>query len=272
MLRKLDSRGLREVKGDLRVEGPLIFNWKADAAGHRLKRALQGLDGGEAWVSMGEKSSRLKTVALRFAGGRPQSASRRILLANFSPPLLKIVKALNGYSNNVFHLLSDRIGGPPAVEAMMRRQLPPAFASEVTIANAAGGGEVNRLSPRAAVAILWRLRKQLRGFGKDLPDVLPVNGLDAGTLKRRLDEERYRASIVGKTGTFGSVGACALTGVLRTRKYGDVAFAVLNSWLPVPEARRRQDAFLRALIDATGAEPWAYVPDEKPISEEASVH
>jgi D-alanyl-D-alanine carboxypeptidase/D-alanyl-D-alanine-endopeptidase (penicillin-binding protein 4) len=271
MLRKLHALGLREVKGDIRVEGPLIFNWKADPAGHRLKRALQGVDGGEAWLSIGEQSSRLNGVALRFVAGGSQETSRKILVANHSPPLSTIVKALNGHSNNVFHLLSDRIGGPQAVEAIVRKHLPPALHAEVTITNAAGAGELNRLSPRAAVAILWQLRKQLRASGKDLPDVLPVNGLDAGTLKRRLDEDRYRACIVGKTGTFGSVGATALAGVLRTRKYGNVAFAVLNSWVPVPEARRRQDAFLRALIDATDAEPWTYVPNEKPIFEEASV-
>jgi D-alanyl-D-alanine carboxypeptidase/D-alanyl-D-alanine-endopeptidase (penicillin-binding protein 4) len=272
MLRKLHALGLREVRGDIKVEGPLIFNWKADPAGNRLKRALQGLDGGEAWVSIGEPSSRLNKVALRFVGGGSQETSRKILVANQSPPLRAIVKALNGHSNNVFHMLSDRIGGPQAVEAMIRKHLSPAVHSEVTITNAAGAGELNRLSPRAAVAILWQLRKQLRSLGKDLPDVLPVNGLDAGTLRKRLDEDRYRACVVGKTGTFGSVGAAALAGVLRTRKYGNVAFAVLNSWLPVPEARRRQDAFLRALIDATDAEPWAYVPDEKPIFDEASVN
>jgi hypothetical protein len=76
---------------------------------------------------------------------------------------------------------------------------------------------------------------------------------------------------VGKTGTFGSVGASALVGVLRTAKYGHVAFAMLNSWLPVAEARRRQDVFLRALIDATDAKPWDYVSNEKPIFTEAIV-
>lgn len=269
MLRKLHAMGLREIKGDVRVEGPLIFNWKADPTGHLLKRALQGLDGGEAWTSIGEPSSRL---ALRFVDRVPQQSSGRVLVGNRSPPLITIIKALNGYSNNVFHLLSDRIGGPQAVQAIVRKHLPPALYSEVTITNAAGAGELNRLSPRTAVAILWELRKQLHVLGKDLPSVLPVNGLDAGTLKKRLGENHYRGCIVGKTGTFGSVGATALAGVLRTQKYGYVAFAVLNSWLPVPEARRRQDAFLRALIDATDAKPWDYVSNEKSIFEEASVN
>lgn len=271
MLRKLHGLGLHEIKGDIKVEGPLIFNWKTDPAGQRLKRALQGRDGGEAWATTGEPGAQLSAVALSFDAKAPQQASGKTLATNRSPPLMRIVKVLNGYSNNVFHLLSDRIGGPQAVEAIARRHLPPAFASEVTITNGAGAGETNRLSPRAAVAILWELRKQLRASGKDLPDVLPVNGFDAGTLKHRLVEEAYRARIVGKTGTFGSVGASALVGVLNTRKHGYVAFAVLDSWLPVPEARQRQDAFVRALIDATDAQPWPYEPDKKPILDEASV-
>ena len=98
------------------------------------------------------------------------------------------------------------------------------------------------------------------------------NGRDRGTLERRLSNDRYRGCIVGKTGTSGSVGASALVGVLRTDRYGQVAFAILNSWLPVPEARQRQDAFLRALIDATDAKPWDYVPRNKPIFDEAQVN
>jgi D-alanyl-D-alanine carboxypeptidase/D-alanyl-D-alanine-endopeptidase (penicillin-binding protein 4) len=271
MLRELHAQGLREVSGDLGVEGPLLFNWKTDPKGQRLKRALQGLDGGEAWAAISEPSAQGKKVTLRFLAGAPQPTSGKALVENRSPPLITIVKALNGYSNNVFHLVSDRIGGPQKVEALARRHLPAALRSEVTITNGAGAGETNRLSPRAAVAILWALRKELRAHGKDLPSALPVNGLDVGTLKHRLTEDAYRARIVGKTGTFGSVGASALVGVLRTAKYGDVAFAVLNSWVPVPEARRRQDKFLRALIDATGAKPWDYAPGGKPIFAGATV-
>jgi D-alanyl-D-alanine carboxypeptidase/D-alanyl-D-alanine-endopeptidase (penicillin-binding protein 4) len=272
MLRRLHQLGLREVTGTIRVEGPLIFNWKLDPQGDRLKRALEGLDGREAWSAIGEPPPQRGAAALRFLGKPSQGIANDPMVQNQSPPLITIVKALNGYSNNVFHLLSDRIGGPRAVELAARRHLPSAFSSEVTITNAAGAGELNRLSPRAAVAILWGLRKKLSDLGKDLTSVLPVNGFDAGTLKNRLGDDRYRGRIVGKTGTYGSVGASALVGMLRSGKYGRVAFAILNSGVPVPEARRRQDAFLRALIDATAAEPWNYAPRQMSIFEEARVN
>lgn len=271
MLRAL--HGLREVKGALRLEGPLLFNWKTDPAGERLERALQGIDGGEAWAATGESSLLLKNAALHFLGGGSQKASGKVLVVDRSPPLITIVKALNSYSNNVFHLVSDRIGGPQHVEEIARKHVAAALQSEITITNGAGGGDTNRLSPRAAVALLWALRKELRAHDKDLPSALPVNGLDVGTLQHRFSEDPYRGRIVGKTGTFGSVGASALVGVLRTAKYGDVAFAVLNSWVPVPEARSRQDRFLRALIDAAGgAKPWDYTPTGKPIYSGATVN
>jgi hypothetical protein len=43
-----------------------------------------------------------------------------------------------------------------------------------------------------------------------------------------------------------------------------VAFAVLNHGVAVPEARRWQDAFVRALIEAVDAEPWPYDEPTRP--------
>ena len=54
--------------------------------------------------------------------------------------------------------------------------------------------------------------------------------------------------VVGKTGTFGDYGASALIGAIPTTDRGTVYFAILNHGVPVAEARRRQDRFLRALL------------------------
>jgi D-alanyl-D-alanine carboxypeptidase/D-alanyl-D-alanine-endopeptidase (penicillin-binding protein 4) len=148
------------------------------------------------------------------------------------------------------------------VEAIVRAHVPAAQREEITIDNGAGGGQTNRLSPRASVAILRALERHLRPHDIAVTDVLPVSGVDPGTLQERLlDRRRY---VVGKTGTFGSVGACALAGLVRSKHHGTVAFAVLNYWLPVPEARKRQDAFVRALLDAVDAEPWPYEHATRP--------
>src|SRR5262249_35500064 len=147
------------------------------------------------------------------------SDTPRRLLVYRSPPLLHVVKMLNCYSNNVFHLVSPVVGGPPAVQAFAREHVPVAMRDEIIIDNAAGGGETNRLSPRAAVALLRALMREVKEEGHELSDVLPVSGVDPGTLDERLLEpSTHRRMVVGKTGTFGSVGASALAGVLRSAR------------------------------------------------------
>jgi D-alanyl-D-alanine carboxypeptidase/D-alanyl-D-alanine-endopeptidase (penicillin-binding protein 4) len=137
------------------------------------------------------------------------------------------------------------------------------------IDNAAGAGDVNRMSPRAAVAVLQALEGELARHRLTLVDALPVSGVDRGTLEKRFPAQR--AIVVGKTGTFGDVGACGLAGVVRTRRWGAVTFAILNSWVPVREARRRQDAFVHALLDAGGGIPWSYRPPKAALFTEATL-
>jgi D-alanyl-D-alanine carboxypeptidase/D-alanyl-D-alanine-endopeptidase (penicillin-binding protein 4) len=243
---RLHALGIRSVDGRLVVHGPLLFDWQPDPDGKHLARELAAPKGAAP-------------VAIRGRPARPEPSSPRPLLLYRSPPLVHVVKMLNCYSNNVFHLVSPVIGGPPAVEAFARAHVPPAMRDEIVIDDAAGGGETNRLSPRAAVALLRALTQEVEHEGHHLSDVLPVSGVDPGTLEERLVEpEAHRRTVVGKTGTFGSVGASALAGVLHTKRWGTVAFAVLNHGVPVPEARQRQDAFVHALVDATAAEPWPY--------------
>ena len=262
MLRRLHALGVRAVDGRVAVEGPLLFDWKPDPTGAALQRALAGAAGAAAWSSVpGDPALTLRAAALRFGGRRTADtrAEPTPLVAYRSPPLLAVLKALNGYSNNVFHFASAAIGGPAAVEAAARAAVAPELRDEIRIANAAGAGTENRISPRAAVALLAALTRELAAHGRTLTDVLPVSGIDPGTLRERLLEPPAgRGLVVGKTGTYGSEGASALSGVLRTARYGTVTFAVLNHGVPVPEARRRQDAFVARLAAATGAEPWPY--------------
>jgi D-alanyl-D-alanine carboxypeptidase/D-alanyl-D-alanine-endopeptidase (penicillin-binding protein 4) len=264
LLARLRALGVREVTGKVSVVGPLLFNWKPDPAGDRLQLALAGRDGQRAWTALrarlpSRQPVRLRDVGLAFdAAAAPDGATASVLVVQRSPPLVRVLKWLNEYSNNVFHRLSDRIGGPAKVQRVARARVPPEVRSEVVIENAAGAGESNRMSPRAAVALLAALERELARSRLSLVDVLPVSGVDRGTLDRRLPEQR--AMVVGKTGTFGDVGASALVGVVQTRRWGRVGFAILNSWVPAREARRRQDAFVRALLEAGGGIPWTYQP------------
>lgn len=76
---------------------------------------------------------------------------------------------------------------------------------------------------------------------------------------------------MGKTGTFGDYGACALIGAIPTSAHGTVYFAILNHGVPVREARARQDRFLRSLLSKLDSVPWTYQPDLRPAVARAQV-
>jgi len=274
MLDALNGQGVRRVSGRLVTDGPLFFNWKPDPAGARFESALTGRDGAGAWPSAktlgdGVQAASLAAAAVEF-GAQPGGArdGATPLVVYRSPSLRAITKALNSYSNNVFHQLADRIGGPAEVQRIARASVPVEQQDEILLPNGAGAGTVNRLSPRASVDIIDALARALARHRLDLVDVLPVSGIDAGTLRARLDGPGERGVVVGKTGTYGSVGACALSGVVSTQRFGRVTFAVLNRNVDVPEARRRQDAFVRAVIAAGGSKPLDYLaPVPSPLTE-----
>lgn len=272
LARRLRARGLAVVVGRLVARGPLLFDWQPDGDGRRLAAVLAGQAGSEARATvarLGLDDHGESEAALVFLGRAPAADAAAAFGVLRSPPLLHIVKALNCYSNNVFHYAADAVGGVAVVQEIARAHVPPEMRAEVVIDNGAGAGTANRLSPRATVALLGALMDELARSGHDLTAAIPVSGIDPGTLESRLLEER--GVVVGKTGTFGSVGASALAGALRTRRFGVVRFAVLNHDVPVLEARARQDAFVRALIAATGAEPWPYAEAMRPPYQEISV-
>ena len=259
LLDRLRARGLRVVAGRLVVRGPLLFDWQPDPQGRRLEAVLRGEAGGPARSALvrGGGAPRYDTAPLAFRHATTTANTHAEALAVYrSPPLLHVLKALNGYSNNVFHLAADAIGGARFVEERARARVAPEMRAEIVIDNGAGAGATNRMSPRAVVALLRALASDLARDGTDLTAALPVSGIDPGTLERRVPERR--GIVVGKTGTYGSLGASALVGAFSTPRGGVVFFAVLNHGLAVPDARARQDAFVRALAAATEARPWPY--------------
>jgi D-alanyl-D-alanine carboxypeptidase/D-alanyl-D-alanine-endopeptidase (penicillin-binding protein 4) len=271
----LKERGIRRVDGELVLQGPLIFDWQTDAVASRLQRALAGDVPDAAWAAVGgaRASHDAGPPALGFGALRASAATSAgvPLVVHRSQPLVPLMKALNGYSNNIFHPFAERAGGVAAVEQIARESVPPAFRDEILLSNGAGAGASNRLSPRAAVALLRALATELAKHGLSLPDVLPVSGVDDGTLHARLDDPGERGRVVGKTGTYGDYGASALVGAIRTREYGVVYFAVLDHGVPVPTARERQNAFVGALLEALPGEPWPYQREEAPAFTRASV-
>jgi D-alanyl-D-alanine carboxypeptidase/D-alanyl-D-alanine-endopeptidase (penicillin-binding protein 4) len=271
----LRAAGVERIAGGLRASGPLYFDWQQAAAAEHLREALTGHAPRKAWQSLqpdpaSESLPPMPAVAIAgaasMAGALP--AGLPVLLVHRSPPLLALTKALNDYSNNVFAPLAAAVDGPGAVQAAARAAVPAAWQDEITLGDGAGMDPANRMSPRCVVALLRALEAQLALSQHGLPDILPVSGLDPGTLHARLAAEGEAGHLVGKTGTFGDYGASALAGALRTRAMGTVYFAILNHGVPVPDARRRQDAFVRALLARLDTLPWNYAtPAHTALSE-----
>jgi serine-type D-Ala-D-Ala carboxypeptidase/endopeptidase (penicillin-binding protein 4) len=277
--------GIERVSGGLQASGMLYFDWQAEGAALRLREALTGHAPLRAWQALqpdaptanlpahaGAAAQLPPMPAIVIAGPAPvgdASAANALpaglpaLLVHRSPPLVTLAKALNDYSNNIFAPLAAAVDGPGAVQAAARRALPSAWQDEVTLGDGAGMDPANRMSPRAVVTLLRALEAELARSGHALTDILPVSGLDPGTLHGRIAGPGEAGHLVGKTGSYGDYGASALAGALRTRQ-GTVYFAVLNHGVPVPTARRRQDAFVRALLARLDTLPWDYATPTRP--------
>lgn len=275
VLLRLRSTGVLRVDGAVRVEGSFFLDWTPDPEGRRLRRAWTGREGAQRWPAVTEAlfpgaHMPLEDHVLRFTrvGARNDSA-RRLLMVHASPPLVRHLKDFNSYSNDIFHEFSHHIGGPETVQRILRSRVRGVPPSSMVIDNAAGDGRTNRMSPRAAAAMMQALGRTLDGRGLSFPDVLPVAGVDPGTLEDRLAARRYRGAVVGKSGTVRVLRISTLAGVAHTRKYGRAFFAVMSRGVPLWQARLRQNAFLRGLLDRAGSRPLRTGPAAPPAFTQA---
>jgi serine-type D-Ala-D-Ala carboxypeptidase/endopeptidase (penicillin-binding protein 4) len=292
---RLRQSGITRIAGALRLQGPLFFDWKSDNDGALLRHALAGLappaaveavrelEVSSSTPPLAEGAGSVAPIGIRFAtattwpadtiagarvieflGGRP-------LIVHRSQALLPLVKSLNDYSNNIFTPFADAAGGAAAVESVARSVVPEEMRSEITLGDGAGTDPTNRLSPRVAVKLLRALENELAATGHALFDILPVAGVDDGTLHDRLNGPGEAGHVSGKTGTFGDYGASALIGAIPTTDRGTVYFAILNHNVPVPRARHRQDRFVRALLAHLHSISWPYQRDPRPAITRAEV-
>lgn len=308
---RLRQSGINRVSGNLRVTAPLTFDWKTDTDGVSLRNALSGqtptgalaavraldllnatastagslagtntgLSTGGSLVSWGIRFGTVTPTATATAlsaadGGGPKAVEltgERPLIVHRSQPLLPLVKSLNDYSNNIFAPFAEAAGGAAAVESLARSVVPEEMRSEITLGDGAGADPSNRLSPRVVVKLLRALEQELAKSGHALYDILPVAGIDDGTLHDRLNGPAEAGHVLGKTGTFGDYGASALIGAIRTSDRGAVYFAILNHNVPVPQARHRQDRFVRFLLTQFHTVPWSYQRDPRPAITRAEV-
>jgi D-alanyl-D-alanine carboxypeptidase/D-alanyl-D-alanine-endopeptidase (penicillin-binding protein 4) len=110
--------------------------------------------------------------------------------------------------------------------------------------------------------LLRELRSDLERWKMTFSDIMPVAGLDDGTLEGRFATNYSKGSVVGKTGTLirTDAGASALSGEMNTRG-GRFLFVIFNQRGNVPGFRSFQNNYI-SLIQGQfgGPESLNYAP------------
>ncbi len=250
----LNQMGIKRVTGDLVIVGKFYMNFKADpqTAGNMLKLGLNS----QSWPA--EAQTQFQTLppgtprpVVAIAGSVQVSPSTpsnsRPLVRHFSFPLAELLKKMNSYSNNFMaDMLANSVGGAKVVsyKAAAAAGVPQA---EIQVINGSGLGLVNRVSPRAAIAMFLAIERYLQSSNMTVADIFTVVGQDEGILSER---QLPPLSVV-KSGTLNNVSA--LAGALPTQKQGTVWFAIMNVGENLQGFRTQQEALLKGFRTQWGA-------------------
>jgi len=269
---ELNKLGIRAVTGDLIATDNFAMNY----SGSSLQSAqwlLATMDASKrpaaataTWLKYLSNSGKFGTIpgipSVSFTGAayvQPIPSSLHLLFTHESAPIREILKATLCYSNNFLaERFGDMLGGPYAVARVVQlnANIPPA---EFSIQTASGLG-YNRVTPNAMMQLLRALRTELARYKMTFADIMPVAGVDKGTLEKRFDTDFSAGSVVGKTGTLGQTdaGVSALSGEINTRN-GRYLFVIFNQHGSVARFRTFQNYFV-SLVQGQfgGAAPMQY--------------
>ena len=262
----LEQAGIARVDGRLLIVGSFYMNFTLEPskAGGLLKQGLNAA----AWP----KEAKTQYRTLPRGTGRPQIVisgpaqvakalpdGHRAIVRHDSLTLFDILKRMNVYSNNTMaEILTIAMGGIDKLRqtAIQATGVDP---NELRLSNGSGLGESNRISPRAVCALFIAIHQLLQLNGLNVSDVFPVTGRDGGTVEGR--EIPSHAAV--KTGTLDSVST--LGGVIFTREYGPVWFALLNRGRSRSALRSLQDSLLQDVTRFWGSvedAPSAFRPSD----------
>ena len=238
---ELNRLGIQNVNGDLVVTGDFVMSQSSSAdravstLSATMNSAKRNVATTRAWQSYQVNSKRTDLVgvvpSVAVSGGNyvqtiPTNA--KLLFSHESAPMREIVKATLCYSNNYLaDKLGDMLGGAYAVAKIV--QLNAQVAPEEFYLQTSSGLGTNRVTPQAMMRLLRALSKELARNKMTFADIMPVAGIDRGTLENRFDTDFSRGSVVGKTGTLGNTdgGVSSLSGEIQTRQ-GKLLFVIFN--------------------------------------------
>lgn len=271
---ELNRMGIRNISGDLIVTDNFSMNYSTSAQTSSrvlfttLDASKRSAAATRVWtnylINSGHLTPTGETPGITFTGTvyvQPMPSNAKLLFNHESTPMRDIVKVMMCYSNNfVAERLGDMVGGPYAV-ARLVQQNAGVQPFEFSLATSSGLG-INRVTPTAMMKLLRLLRNDLSRYRMTFADIMPVAGLDRGTLENRFDTDFSTGSLVGKTGTLGQTdgGASALAGEINTRN-GKLLFVIFNQRGNVARFRSFQNNYI-SLIQGQfgGPAPIAYTP------------
>jgi D-alanyl-D-alanine carboxypeptidase/D-alanyl-D-alanine-endopeptidase (penicillin-binding protein 4) len=276
LARELNKLGIKQVSGDLVVAPGFTMNFSASAtrSGERLYDTLDSTlryaEAVRAWnyerTLLNDRAS-LETVPSVAVMGAvtvaPVTPSAKLLLTQRSSKLVDILKVLLCYSNNFMaERIGEALGGPESVRQQLTTQLKLG-PDEIRIASLSGLG-MNRISPRVMMKIYRELRTELQKRGLTAASILPVAGIDPGTLEDRFDGLAWRGSVIAKTGTLVRTdgGASSLVGQMRAANGEVLLFVIMNQRGSVWRFRENQD-YLVMLVQNSRGGPKAF--EYKPL-------
>lgn len=264
--RQLNRLGIRTVTGDLVVAPGFTMNFSSSArrSGELLYDTfdvtLRPGEATRAWtyerMSLGDQSSLQDVPGVAVMGEVVVGAAApkaRLLLTHKSSKLTDVLKVLLCYSNN---FMAERIGDSLGGAESVRRQLVDSLgipAGEVQFSSLSGLG-VNRVTPRAMMKILRGLRSELQKYKLSPSDIMPVAGVDPGTLEDRFTGPAWRGSVIAKTGTLLRTdgGASSLVGQMKTAKGEVLLFVIMNQHGNVVRFRENQDYLVMQVQNSRG--------------------
>jgi D-alanyl-D-alanine carboxypeptidase len=266
LARQLNDLGIRSVTGNVIVAPGFTMNfaWSAQRSGEDFRETLDSArrsgNATRAWLDdrtlVGDTRS-LSSVPSVVVSGEVLVGSAPFgavaLLTHKSSRLVDVLKALLCYSNNFMaERIGEMIGGPTGVGLAVTKRLGIS-PDEVALSSTSGLG-VNRVTPRAMMKILRGLRDELARNKFTLSEILPVAGVDPGTLEDRYTDPLERGSVIAKTGTLVRTdgGASSLVGQMKTKSGRVVLFVIMNQRGNVVRFRQNQDDIVAAIQNSLG--------------------
>ena len=242
LVRDAIRAGIKRVNGNLVVCGPFTYASYSKTA-----------DGTKHLASVVKKMGIRVSGTTSFRAVSGLGMRGNMLSSHSSAYLREILFRQNAHSVNLTaERVGEAVGGPKGVEAFLTGSvgIPQA---EISISRTSGL-DYNRITPRSTVHLLQVMMQWLSQRNMEPEDIMPVAGIDAGTLQSRFKSADYRGAVVGKTGTLPSTdgGVSTLAGILYTRDRGPILFAIFNTRGSVKAYRQLQDSLLQELIEESG--------------------